>query len=115
MQIHTKIENDILILYLQGNRLDSSDSMDFKEKIQDVIKEGATKIIVNMEMVDFIDSSGLAALIVGYKELRNKGELKIATPGLQLQSLINHVHLDKLLKIYSKEQDAIDSFNNNIN
>lgn len=111
MKVLTETKNDVLIITPQERHLDSSISSEFREKIRDLVQQGNTRIIINLSAVDFIDSSGLGVLVLGHKEVRKKGELKIAAANAQINNLMSLVRLDQVLNIYSNEQEALDSFN----
>ena len=93
-------EEDILIVELVGE-INILDVNDFKDNIKEKIKEeNATKIIVDMQKVPFMDSSGLGMLISLYKFVsENQG--KIVYTGLSdyIMKIIGFAKLDKIFII----------------
>lgn len=111
MQIKTEQKNGILIIYLMERHLDSAISSEFRERIIDYVNEGNKRIIINLKAVEYIDSSGLGSLVLGHKEVRKIGEMKIASLHPQIQHIINLVRLDRVLNVYKNDEEALSSFN----
>jgi len=106
MQNHTKEE--LLIIKPEEKRLDAKIAMEFKENLVKLIKEGQKNILINLEEVEFIDSSGLGAIVAGLKNAKPDGELMLC--GLQpaVKSLIELTRLNKIFQIYLNEKDALE-------
>ncbi len=67
------LEVDIMLVRLKG-RLDATTSSHVRAALQNLLDKNHLKIIVDLKEVPFIDSSGLAALVPGLREAREKGE-----------------------------------------
>ena len=79
-----------------------------KERIDDLAASGKTRIVVDMSAVDFIDSSGLGALIGGLKSVRQHGgDLRVAGAGTQVQAVLKLTNLDRILSPYATVQEAL--------
>lgn len=82
-----------------GPRLDAIRALEFKENFRAVVLEADRPIIVDMGQIDFIDSSGLGALITTAKLIAAPHTLKFAN----LQSLVARVfkltHIDRVFDI----------------
>lgn len=88
-------------------RIDASVSTEFKGRLIDLINNGNTLIIINLNNVNFIDSSGLGIMISIFKILKEKGKLafcEIKSPVMQLFAL---TRTDKIFKIYNLESEAL--------
>ena len=64
--------NGSTVLFIKEERIDAHNSSDLKEAILHLIEQGEVNIIVQLEQVRFIDSSGLGALLSGYKNVAAK-------------------------------------------
>lgn len=63
-----------------------------------VDQEGRTSIVVDLAGTDFMDSTGLGALIAGLKTTRRAGgDLRIARPGTQVMTVLQLTSLDRIL------------------
>ncbi|GAA4195432.1 STAS domain-containing protein [Gryllotalpicola kribbensis] len=78
-----------------------------KSRIDDLVAEGRARLIVDLHAVDFIDSSGLGALIGGLKTARQQGgDLRIAAAGAQVKAVLKLTNLDRILAPYETVEEA---------
>lgn len=71
------------------------------------IAAGNNRISIDLTNVDFIDSSGLGALINALKVARQAGgDLRIAAPSEQVKLILGLTNLDRVLKIYPDAETA---------
>lgn len=79
-----------------------------KSRIDDLVAAGKTRIVVDMHAVDFIDSSGLGALIGGLKSARQQGgDVRIAAAGDQVRAVLKLTNLDRILSPYATIDEAL--------
>lgn len=79
----------------------------FKARIDDLVASGKPRLVVDLHAVDFIDSSGLGALIGGLKSSRQQGgDLRIAAPGEQVRAVLKLTNLDRILSPYPTVEEA---------
>ena len=62
MQIEKKSGGDLLELALHG-RLDNDSSIYFREEIESAARDGWHRIVVDLGGIDYLSSSGIAALV----------------------------------------------------
>jgi anti-sigma B factor antagonist len=68
-------------------------------------------ILIDMEEVRFVDSSGIGALITTFKKVQAlEGELKLCSLTEQVRSIFEMVRVDKILEIYPTREEALNSF-----
>jgi anti-sigma B factor antagonist len=79
-----------------------------KARIDDLVAEGKTRLVVDLHAVDFIDSSGLGALIGGLKSARQQGgDLRIVDAGDQVRAVLKLTNLDRILAPYGTVEEAL--------
>lgn len=72
---------------------------------------GVTKMLINLENVEFLSSAVLGKLISVYKTLRlNKGSLKLCGIGAAIFEVFEITRLDKVFEIHESEKEALDAF-----
>ncbi len=72
---------------------------------------GAANVILNLHDVDFIDSTGLGALVLGFTSLRKRaGRLKLENLSRRNVELLVFTKLTTVFEIFNDEQDAVNSF-----
>lgn len=98
-----------VILRLKG-KINMSVASNLKLVIAGQVALGHIKIVVDMEDIDFIDSSGIGALINGLKVARLAGgDLRIANPQKQVLMVLKLMNMDRLLKIYPNAKEAFNA------
>jgi anti-sigma B factor antagonist len=98
------------VLFIQEERIDAHNSGELKEAILHLIEQGEVNIIVQLEQVRFIDSSGLGALLAGHKNAAAKaGKMAIVNMQQQVLSMFELTRLDRVFEIYTDLTEAFDS------
>ena len=97
------------IFSIKEKNLTSHNSSDLKSEIAILVAEGYNSILLNLTELDFMDSSGLGALLNADRTAReNKGFLVIYGLNENNSNLIRIAKLDKVLLIAYSEKEAID-------
>jgi len=96
-----------IILHIEG-RLDAETCNTLKRAFHDHSVNGVKFITVEMSQVQFVDSSGLSALISGLKVMRQtNGALNLAAPGTQARSALRLTMLDTVLPVFETVEEAV--------
>lgn len=95
------------VVVLSG-RLDLLAAADLKSRIQRLVADGWSQLVVDLGGVAFIDSSGLGALIGGLKAARVAGgDFRIARPAEQIRYILQVSTLDRVLTPYPTVEEAL--------
>jgi len=63
---------------------------------------------VDLSSTEFMDSSGLGALVAGLKTARQAGgDLRIASPSAQVQTVLSLTNLDRVLRAHETVEQAV--------
>ena len=80
-----------------------------KEQISALINSGSSQLVLDLSEVEFIDSSGLAALVSGMKRARTQdGGFSIAGASEDILAVFRLTMLDKVFKFYSTPEEALE-------
>ena len=86
-------------------------SGDFKNEMLSLFEEGKNQLVVDLKDVRFIDSSGLGALVSGYKNASARnGNLKLSSLQPQVKSMFELTRLHRVFEIYPGSDEALASF-----
>jgi anti-sigma B factor antagonist len=97
------------VIFIREERIDAHNSNDLKEAILHLIERGEINIIIQLEQVRFIDSSGLGALLSGYKNAAARaGKLVITNMQRQVLSMFELTRLNRVFEIYVDLAEAVD-------
>ncbi len=100
------LETNVALVWLKG-RLDATTSPGVKSLLKDLIDHGQDKIVVDLEAVPFIDSSGLASLVSGLRLIREQGgTLLLSGVQPQAQTVFRLTMLDRVFLIHPTVDDA---------
>lgn len=91
-------------------RLNMVSARQLTAAIGGLIDAGTAKIVVDLEATDFMDSSGLGALIGGLKSARQAGgDLRLARPSEQVRTVLKLTNLDRVLRPRDTVEGAFDA------
>jgi anti-sigma B factor antagonist len=107
MQVEGKKISDLLVVTPLEKRLDASAAADFKGKVVDLINAGNNRIVLNLTQVDFIDSSGLGAIVSCLKTLGGNGDLVISGVQATVMSLFQLTRMNRVFKMFATEAEAL--------
>jgi anti-anti-sigma factor len=80
-----------------------------RKQLNDIVDGGESRIVVDLSATDFIDSSGLGALIAALKIARKAGgDLRIVAPSRQVCTVLELSNLDRVLRSYESAESAFD-------
>jgi len=112
MEISTKaVESSPQVNIVSFNgALNARSAEEAKQVFRDLVEQGIKQVIVDLQEVPFIDSSGLAALVSGLKTLGGESaNLKLATPQSQARLLFELTMFDRVFEIHDSVNDALHS------
>jgi anti-sigma B factor antagonist len=107
MPFTTQPSGDVIVVMVHAQRLDAYLAPEFKAKLVHLVQSGHERIVIDMAALEFIDSSGLGALIAGLKVLGGRGEIVLCGITPRLLSLFQLTHVDKLFHIFDSVEMAL--------
>lgn len=111
MNINISDKEGTTLLEIRDERLDAHNSGDFKNEMLSLFEEGKNQLVVDLKDVRFIDSSGLGALVSGYKNASARnGNLKLSSLQPQVKSMFELTRLHRVFEIYPGSDEALASF-----
>src|SRR5699024_9924263 len=102
------IRENVLIIRLTGE-LDHHEATILREAWQNKLREGTVKhVILNLEEVSFMDSSGIGVLLGRYKEiLELGGELVVCSVSPAIKRILEMSGMFKIVRLESNEEFAL--------
>ncbi|HHJ40206.1 MAG: anti-anti-sigma factor [Methylothermaceae bacteria B42] len=108
MKLQIDKQKDWRILRLLEPRLDAHNSGELKDRILKLLENGEKDLIIDLSEVRFIDSSGLGALLSGYKNANlHQGRLVLAGPQPRVRSMFELTRLNQVFDIYASVDEAL--------
>lgn len=110
MQLATYEKENVLIINIIGE-VDLYNAPKIKEVVNDNIRKGFLKFIINMQEVTYIDSTGIGSLIFARQTiLAAKGSLRLIHIKDSVKKIFELTRLNSFFTILDNENDAISSF-----
>ncbi len=101
IKVETKA-GEVALVTLQADHLDANNSKQFGVELAPVLEE-TQLVVLDVDSLDFVDSSGLGALLSALRQAAAGG-------GPSVQALFDVVRLDQVLEIYPSRREAVESF-----
>lgn len=101
----------ILVSFDNTNRFNALIAEPVKEELKSFYSTPGTKLVINLEGIDFIDSTGFGVFLSIMKTAnKNYGFFKISNISDEVMELFKLLQLHNIFEIYNNTEDAINSF-----
>lgn len=111
LEVQTKQTEAGVTVLMPSGKLDVAGAPALKAAIGDAVKNGPPRLVIDMEGVSFVDSTGLGSVIAALKMARSsKGDLRLAAPNQQVRVVLELTTLDRVFAYYPTVEDALTDF-----
>ena len=111
LDIQEREREGIVILDLKGRLIVGEPVSDLREKIRELAAASKVNIVLNLQHLDYIDSTGLGGLVISYTTVKKAGgAMKIVNLSQRNIELLVLTKLTTVFEIFGDEQDAVNSF-----
>jgi len=108
MDLSLSNDTNGLSVTVNATRIDAQAALKFKDAIHDALNShAASRVILNLAHVDFIDSSGLGAIVAIKKHLGSNRQIDLCalTPGVD--KVFRLTRMDSIFAIHSDLDSAL--------
>lgn len=111
MQIDTREVAGMTVVDMTG-RLDTSTSGDAYDQMVAIAQSGVSKVILNLDKLEYVSSAGLRVILTAAKLLQSsKGEMKICHANGLVKEVLETSGFNHIIDIFEHENDAIAALN----
>jgi anti-anti-sigma factor len=111
LEITQRETNGIYLLGLKGRLVLGEESRGLLTTIDNLLASGATRMVINLEQVHYVDSAGLGALIEMHRKTKAKGgSVKLCHLGPKLKQALEIAKLLPIFETCPSETAAVASF-----
>lgn len=107
MQVEITHIDGVSVLRLLETRIDAARAADFRKLFSSLHEDQHDRIAIDFGKVNFLDSSGLGALVSGLKLIGNKGEIVLFGVTGLVENLFKLTRMNRVCIIADNEADAI--------
>ena len=109
MILKTETIGEIAVAKVCISQLDIQTTKEFREELASF--SSAQYVVLDLGAVEFIDSTGLGALLSVLRKLKlGGGDLRLTGIGAQVLSIFRLVRMNKVFEIYPSVEEAVSSF-----
>ena len=107
MELSKRLENNGVVVISPVGKLNMVHANRLREAVSESIALGHFKFVIDLSKVDFLDSSGLGALIGSLKLARQaEGDVRIVAPNEQVKMVLKLTNMDRIFAAYPTLENA---------
>jgi len=111
MEFIQQQHGQVMILELQGQRLDAYHAAALKQSVLELLQQGHNKLVLDFSRVRFLDSGGLGVLVDLNKRLRAPAGLVLCQiQERTINDVLRLTRMDQVLNIVADQKQAINAF-----
>ena len=100
-------ERGIAVVAPAVKRLDASVAPAFRQAVLQLVEAGDTRLVLDLGGLEFLDSSGLGAMVALLKGLGSRGALVVCGVHGAVRSLFQLTRMDKVFVIVAGRDEAV--------
>jgi anti-sigma B factor antagonist len=102
------VEPDITVVELSGTLSLGGESQRIESLIEELVRKGTRRIVLDMSGVDHIDSTGMGMVALAAGRLREaNGTLAVVAPEGRILQLLNQTQMTTIVKVAATVVDAV--------
>ncbi len=95
------------VITVQADRIDAAIAIQFKEDMRNQTDGGAGRVVLDLSDVEFIDSSGLGAIVASMKQLGDHRRLDLAGLHPFVEKVFRLTRMDTVFRLFATLEDAL--------
>lgn len=107
MNLTAEAHDDLLVVTVNENRIDAASAIQFKERMREVSQDTSGRVLLDLSKVDFLDSSGLGAVVGVMKLLGPAHELELAGLTPTVAKVFRLTRMDTVFTIHPTLPDGL--------
>ena len=108
MQMKSKEIGEILIVTVLDPRIDAAVAVRFKNRMMELASSPSKRVILDLSHVEFLDSSGLGAVVGSMKQLGRARRLDLAGLTPTVEKVFRITRMDRVFRIFPNTEAAIE-------
>lgn len=105
--ISCTLTDGVQIATVQASRIDAEVAIEFKDKMRDETSDGPERIILDLSQVEFVDSSGLGAIVAAMKQLGVGRKLDLCGLTQSVDNVFRLTRMDTVFRLYPSIDTAL--------
>jgi anti-sigma B factor antagonist len=111
MHIKRMMQGDVVVLAMTGKFIGGIDHEQFTAEIKSLVADGHVDVVLDMEKVTFVDSTGLGSLVAGMSTLKKSaGRMAVCCVPDRVDIVLEMTKLKLVFDTYETSEQALASF-----
>ena len=111
LKITNREVDGVAVVALDGRVVLGEESSALRDSVKGLLAGGKKKIVLNVDRVVFIDSSGLGTLVAVYHTAKSQGaSLALCHLGSKFEGMLQITKLLTVFEVFNTEAEAVSSF-----
>jgi anti-sigma B factor antagonist len=106
MNLTTQQIGDAILVTINEDRIDAAAAINFKDSIVSQARGGPPRVVLDLAQVQFVDSSGLGAIVAVMKLLSPDQKLDLAGLAPIVAKVFKLTRMDSVFAIFPTAEDA---------
>ena len=107
MQLDVERQDDACVIRVGEARIDAAVATAFKEAVRKAAGDDTPRVVLDLAAVDFLDSSGLGALVAVMKLMGAGRRLELAAAQPNVRRVFDLTRMDRVFTIHATLEDAL--------
>lgn len=107
MSLTSTMTDTAQIVTVKSSRIDAALAIQFKEDMRTQTSNSPERVILDLSAVEFIDSSGLGAIVASMKQLGSGRKLDLAGLSPTVEKVFRLTRMDTVFNLFNSLDDAI--------
>jgi anti-sigma B factor antagonist len=107
MNLYAESRSGALVVSVNEARLDAAIAIRFKDRMREVIMQPAARVVLDLSQVEFLDSSGLGAVVAVMKSLAPERRLELAGLTPNVDRVFRLTRMDSVFVLHPDVETAL--------
>ncbi|WP_299722163.1 STAS domain-containing protein [uncultured Tateyamaria sp.] len=109
MDLRSRSEDNLQVVSVLDNRIDAAVAIEFKDAMRASTEGGSDTVVLDLSEVQFIDSSGLGAIVASMKHMGASRKLALAGLTPTVEKVFRLTRMDSVFSVFSTLDGALDA------
>ncbi len=110
MKLRVEQSGNVTVIHVESNHLDAGNTTQFRNAMSEAIA-GRQAVLIDLTDVQFVDSSGLGALLSCLRQISaDGGRLRLCGISRTVRSLFELVRMHRVFEIHGSREEALAAF-----
>jgi len=107
MDLRSRSEDNLQVVSVHDSRIDAAVALEFKEAMRTTTEGGSETVVLDLSEVQFIDSSGLGAIVASMKHMGQSRKLALAGLTPTVEKVFRLTRMDSVFSVFPTLDGAL--------